>query len=73
MFSQRLRDVGHMGRAGQQGVEPTPHMNVMQNTFTFSVEDSPGCLGYCASLGGSALTLARTAHAAHLPVELNVY
>lgn len=39
MFIQVMRDFKYVRGAGLQGVKPTPHMNVMQNTFTFSMED----------------------------------
>lgn len=39
MFIQVMRDFKYVHGAGLQGVKPTPHMNVMQNTFMFSVED----------------------------------
>lgn len=66
-----LRDVGPIGRTGLQGGAHPSHECDAEYLYVLRGGlRSPGCLGYCASLGGSSVTLALTAHAAH-PGGLN--
>lgn len=62
-----------MDTSPEQGYRKSPPPHECDAEYLYVLPGglgSPGCLGYCASLGGSSVTLALTAHAAH-PGGLN--